>query len=89
MRVETRLVVLSVLPMRDVGRGVGVTNAQVDALNRSVAASCDRHRADFVDLRPALTDDTGALGSAFTRDGVHLTGEGYARWAEVLKKTLR
>jgi lysophospholipase L1-like esterase len=86
---ETRLVVLSVLPMRDVGRGVGVANAQVGALNDAIAASCERHRAAFLDLRPTLTDETGALGEAFTRDGVHLTGEGYARWAEALKPAVR
>ncbi len=85
---STKVLVLSVLPMRDVGRGVGVPSDHVDDLDRRVAALCERHGATFVDLRPALVDEAGALAARFTLDGVHLTADGYTEWAKALKPHL-
>lgn len=85
---ETRVVVFSVLPMRDVGRGVGVATEKVNELDAAIASACERAGARFVDLRPELTDPDGALAAGFTLDGVHLTGAGYERWAAAVSSSL-
>ncbi|MFE3054183.1 hypothetical protein [Nocardia sp. NPDC059239] len=41
--------------------------------------------AVYIDLWPALADANGALRQEFTRDGLHLSGAGYAAWIEVLR----
>ncbi|MFE5286221.1 GDSL-type esterase/lipase family protein [Nocardia sp. NPDC056611] len=47
-----------------------------------IAAEAD---AWYIDLWPALADSNGALRPEFTRDGLHLSGAGYAAWVEVLR----
>lgn len=84
----TKIVIASVLPMRDVGRGLGVAAEPVAALNRALEAVCAARNVEFLDLRPALTDAQGALAADATLDGVHLNGEGYARWADRLRPLL-
>jgi lysophospholipase L1-like esterase len=39
----------------------------------------------YLDLWPALADEQGLLRSAFTEDGLHLGGAGYAAWVDVLR----
>lgn len=85
----TRVLVQSVLPMRDVGYGVTVRPEQVEELNALLAERCRERGAVFVDLWPALTDGQRALAAEHTLDGIHLTGSGYQRWAERLSVELR
>ncbi|MEJ7826743.1 MAG: hypothetical protein WKF91_01055 [Segetibacter sp.] len=47
------------------------------ALNRNV---------NYIDVYESLIDDEKKLKKEYTFDGVHLTSQGYYKWAEVLKK---
>ena len=85
---QTVLIVQSVLPMRDVGRGVSVAQASVSELNGLLVEACRQHQARYLDLQPALVDREGALDAAVTKDGIHLNGEGYLRWAALLSAEL-
>lgn len=38
----------------------------------------------FIDLYPHFLNDQGKLSTAFTNDGLHLTGPGYLRWVEII-----
>lgn len=49
---------------------------------QGIAADAD---AIYIDLWPALADSGGVLRSEFTRDGLHLSGAGYAAWVEALR----
>ncbi|MFD6354230.1 GDSL-type esterase/lipase family protein [Nocardia tengchongensis] len=63
--------------------------ARIRELNdayRDIAAQAD---AIYIDLWPALTDGNGELRSEFTRDGLHLSGRGYAVWVEVLRPYIK
>ncbi|GAA4983884.1 hypothetical protein GCM10023205_62250 [Yinghuangia aomiensis] len=40
--------------------------------------------ATYLDLWPALADESGGLRPDYTLDNLHLTGLGYAAWVEVL-----
>lgn len=42
----------------------------------------------YVDLWPALADTNGALRRTCTLDGLHLTGDGYQAWVDVLRPHL-
>ncbi|WP_439581142.1 GDSL-type esterase/lipase family protein [Dyadobacter bucti] len=39
----------------------------------------------FIDLHSHFTDEAGKLKKELTWDGVHLTADGYFKWAEILK----
>ncbi|MET8878401.1 GDSL-type esterase/lipase family protein [Nocardia sp. NPDC004604] len=55
---------------------------ELNSVVREIAAQGD---AVYIDLWPALADVNGALRQEFTRDGLHLSGAGYAAWIEVLR----
>ncbi|MGA9231080.1 MAG: SGNH/GDSL hydrolase family protein [Exiguobacterium oxidotolerans] len=60
-------------------------NREVEALNRNLKQLAESVDADFVDLRPVLTNDQGYLQNRLTYDGLHLVGGGYLRWSDALK----
>lgn len=76
---DAEVVVQSVLPRerRCAGR--------VQALNAGLAALARHSRCQYLDLWPVFATPDGALRAELTNDGLHLLGEGYERWAEVLR----
>lgn len=66
------------------GSGCGDKLAKVKALNAGLRGLAKARGLQFVDINRALADRNG-LKPAFTRDGVHLNGQGYAQWYAVLK----
>jgi lysophospholipase L1-like esterase len=77
----TPVVVQSVMPRTarfrdDIRLLNGAYRALVDAAPAHV---------QYLDIWPALADEQGLLRSAFTEDGLHLGGAGYAAWVDVLQ----
>ncbi|MFE3257952.1 GDSL-type esterase/lipase family protein [Nocardia sp. NPDC059091] len=58
---------------------------RIHTLNAAVWKVAAEADAAYIDLWPALADANGALRPEFTRDGLHLSGAGYAAWIEVLR----
>lgn len=44
-------------------------------------------KTGFIDLYTPFADESGKLAKKYTNDGLHLTGEGYRHWKEVLIKS--
>ncbi len=74
----------SVLPVRPPAAPPTMTNPHIRDLNDALRGVAASRSCTFVDLVPALADESGALDARFTLDGVHLTGEGYAAWARAI-----
>lgn len=58
--------------------------AQIIAVNSALQKMCDGKKIVYVDLYSHLTDGAGKLDTRYTNDGLHLTGEGYKKWKQVL-----
>lgn len=58
-------------------------NRSVKHTNTLIQAMCVDLEVEFVDLNSVLAPD-GVLLDAYSLDGIHLTGAGYAKWREVL-----
>jgi lysophospholipase L1-like esterase len=72
--------VQSVLP-----RTAGM-RAEIVALNRRLEQLCaDSDRAVYVDLWPALATSEGTLRAEYSRDRLHLNGEGYRAWTSLIR----
>ena len=56
----------------------------IRAINATVAPVHDGETVFFVDAEPAMLEPDGTLLLAVAPDGVHLSPEGYRRWASVL-----
>lgn len=79
---QTQVYVQSVLPVSDaVFPGI---NPKILQFNQSIAALAEELDYRYVNLHPLCVVNS-QLDGACTADGLHLNGEGYARWAEYLR----
>lgn len=53
--------------------------------NKLLEALCDSKGVTYLDVWGALADDEGQLDKRYTNDGLHLTGEGFLVWRDVIK----
>lgn len=76
----TQVVVQSVLPVSK----WEALNAPIRRLNAQLQAVAAQQGAGFLDLHSAFTDASGKLDARYTFDGLHLNGEGYLLWRQLL-----
>lgn len=84
----TKLYVQSILPVNSRAFDKfqdGAVPAGILETNRLLEAMCAAKDIVFLDVYSALVDSNGDLNAAYTNDGVHLLGEGYLIWRDVLK----
>jgi lysophospholipase L1-like esterase len=62
--------------------------AQTAAVNKGIKEIAAAENVTVIDLHPHFMDSEGKLKLEYTHDGLHLTIEGYRKWAEVLQKYL-
>lgn len=58
----------------------------VREVNKGLERLSEEEKVVFIDLFNHFTDTEGNLKKEFTWDGVHLTAEGYGKWAAILKQ---
>jgi hexosaminidase len=80
----TRLVFMSLLPVRREGEDGVAANAAIDVVNAGLARVAAEEGCELLDLAAAFRDDAGQLRADLTVDGIHLTGPGYLLWRDVL-----
>jgi lysophospholipase L1-like esterase len=53
-------------------------------VNEGLKKLCTEKKITYINLYDAFLNSEGKLHEKYTNDGLHLTGEGYLRWKEVL-----
>jgi lysophospholipase L1-like esterase len=81
---DTELFLLSLLPVNNQVRDIGLQNNAVVAMNERIRQIARDFSVPYLDLNTPLTDANGNLAAKFTDDGLHINGLGYV----VLKKEL-
>lgn len=85
----TEINILSVLPVSeedDYIERVKVRNNQaIKALNKTLSVISG---INYIELYDLLVDEKGQLASSFTKDGLHLTDQAYAKISETIKPHL-
>ncbi|MGA7758602.1 MAG: GDSL-type esterase/lipase family protein [Ilumatobacteraceae bacterium] len=79
---KTTIILQTILPRADAPTAVQRANVEI----RDLAAT---RGLRLLDLYGPFDDGTGALRGRETYDGLHLTVEGYERWANELRPVLR
>ncbi len=74
---DSELFLMSVLPVNNKVRDVGLTNDQVRALNERIHQIAKDYALPYLDLNTPLSDADGNLAAKFTDDGLHVNGLGY------------
>lgn len=85
----TRIFIQSILPVN--GRDFDAYKshyAHADRIvptNELLQALCAERGITYIDVWSAMADEEGLLDKRYTNDGLHLLGEGYLVWRDVLK----
>jgi bacterial/archaeal transporter family protein len=81
---ETELFFLSVLPT-----SMPNVNIKVHELNSMIRTASSQAAFTYIPLAKNFVTETGLLKKELTRDGVHLTSEGYQVWAQTLRNQMK
>lgn len=84
---ETRIYVQSLFPTNnefDHFPRAQNRDKEIRAVNRGIQEIANEYGLTFIDLYPHFLDEQGKLSAKYTNDGLHLMGEGYVKWAEIL-----
>ncbi len=86
---NTKLIVQSILPTNnEFPEFAGYQNKDehIKWVNQQIASYCDTKKISFVNLHPLFLDANNKLSKQYTSDGLHLNGQGYLLWKQVLLK---
>jgi len=90
---KTQVFVHSILPVNDsFGLFKNHTNktAEVIWINDQLKSWCSKEHFYYIDLFDQFkSSDSNLLNPLFTNDGLHLTGDGYLHWVQLLKPFLK
>lgn len=85
----TKIYVQSVLPVNgeafDKAPRHYARAEEIPQLNERLRALCEERQITYIDLYSHFCDEQNRLSPAYTNDGLHLTGEGYLLWRDLLK----
>jgi lysophospholipase L1-like esterase len=87
---HTQIIVQSVFPINNqlIGRQYYKgTNEEIQQLNQQIRRMAAAQKLRYVDVYTDLLDaKKEGMDARFTYDGLHLSGLGYERWVQVLKR---
>jgi lysophospholipase L1-like esterase len=83
---STKIFIQSVLPVNNTRYGIGVNNNKVIQLNLSLKELAKEFSLRYIDLFSHLSDSQNQLDSYYTLDGVHLNGQAYLVWKQVIEQ---
>ena len=62
------------------------TNEDIKKINKEYKKICEENKVAFIDIFNKFTDDDGRMNIDYTKEGLHLSDEGYELLTECLKK---
>jgi lysophospholipase L1-like esterase len=77
---DTGLFIVSVLPINNEVKNIGIKNDKIQAMNTRIIQICKDYTLPYIDLYSMVTDASGNLSAKFTDDGIHLNALGYVVW---------
>jgi hexosaminidase len=83
----TQLFVQSILPVNDVFKKFPThtgNNQKINTVNAALQKMASAHHYRYIDLHSFFKDAAGKLDTAYTNDGLHLLGPGYALWKHLI-----
>jgi lysophospholipase L1-like esterase len=72
------------LPVLPVAENFKKINSKIDEVNRAYLKIAKETKATVIDFRAEMRDGDGFLKEEFSRDGIHLTSDGYRIWRDAI-----
>ncbi len=85
---KTEVIIQSVLPVEDAIHWTR-PNASILEINKQLKAHCEEIGITYVDLDPVFADENGKLDKKYSIDGLHVNGQGYLKWVEIIKPLIK
>ncbi|MEQ9405942.1 MAG: GH92 family glycosyl hydrolase [Cyclobacteriaceae bacterium] len=85
---NTEVIMQSVLPVEDAIHWTR-PNASILEINKQLKAHCEEKGITYVNLAPVFADENGKLDKKYSIDGLHVNGEGYLKWVEIIRPLLK
>lgn len=82
---QVQLHLQSLLPTRD---RHAKHNANIIDVNQRIQRLAGEFNCDYIDLYTPMVDEKGELKQNLTKDGLHITEDGYKIWKEILLRKL-
>jgi len=82
---EVQIFIQSLLPINNQLRNHDVNQKIID-LNYKLKQLAETFSFQYINLLSAFLDKNNQLDAAYTSDGVHLNGQGYLIWKEIIEK---
>lgn len=85
---RTEILVQSLLPVTPhYGMFEGHTSRwqMIPDINRAIRKVTQEEQVTFIDLFPHFSDERGQMKTIYTNDGLHLLGNGYLHWKEIIE----
>ena len=82
----TKVFIQSLLPVNNQLRSNGEVNKKIIDLNAKLKELAQTLSFQYIDLFTAFLDKDNQLDAQYTSDGVHLNGQGYLIWKEIIEK---
>jgi lysophospholipase L1-like esterase len=82
-RTGTKVIIQSTLYVSKELPDWKAVNKDVDELNNGLKSICIKKKLLYIDVNTVLSSDN-ALNKEYTYDGVHLFGNGYNKWKELI-----
>jgi lysophospholipase L1-like esterase len=85
---DTELFLLSLLPVNNQVRNIGMDNDLIRAFNAGIRQIANDYAIPYLDVHSPLSDADGRLAAKFTDDGLHINGLGYVVLKNVLTPSI-
>jgi len=83
---QTEIFIQSVLPINQTKSGLNVSDRELVQLNSYLQELATEYSLTYIDLFSHLSDEQHQLKDCYTLDGVHLNGQAYSIWKQVIEK---
>jgi lysophospholipase L1-like esterase len=64
-------------------------NHRIKDINNRLKKICESKKVEYVDLHSHFIDASGGLSNSYSLDGIHLNGDGYRLWKELIEKRIK
>ena len=88
---STKLFLQSILPINQklfIGIPIA-SNESIESLNQNIQKLAENMGAVYVNLYSHFLNTEGELDKKYSNDGLHISGEGYLLWKQIIKKYIR
>ena len=83
---QTEIIIQSVLPINRTKSGLNISDRDIWQLNSALQELATEYSLTYIDVFSHLADAQQQLNECYTLDGVHLNGQAYSIWKQIIEQ---